>query len=179
VARFLSEDPIGFAAGTNLSSYVANNPVNASDPKGLQGVAYAFPPPDISEPPLPTKYKRPNPDCCDKTKIQEAIQNARHQIRRMDRGKAPAGKVAAMVMRGSFCDDEGNCVPETIDPSQFDPGIVTPTDPCVDYCTTLHEWLHFSDKRPYGEHWTATQRAIHNEYPPYNAEEQCLLSFIW
>ena len=34
--RFLSEDPLGFAAGdTNLYRYVGNNPVNATDPTGL------------------------------------------------------------------------------------------------------------------------------------------------
>jgi RHS repeat-associated protein len=36
VGRFLSEDPAGFGAGdANLSRYVANNPVNATDPSGL------------------------------------------------------------------------------------------------------------------------------------------------
>jgi RHS repeat-associated protein len=34
--RFISEDPIGFSGGTpNLYSYVANNPLNATDPSGL------------------------------------------------------------------------------------------------------------------------------------------------
>lgn len=36
MARFLSEDPLGFSAGDeNLYRYVANNPVNAVDPSGL------------------------------------------------------------------------------------------------------------------------------------------------
>src|SRR5262249_59539571 len=34
--RFLSEDPIGFAAGMNLYTYVTNNPVNLTDPFGLR-----------------------------------------------------------------------------------------------------------------------------------------------
>jgi RHS repeat-associated protein len=35
IARFLSEDPIGFAAGTNFYAYVGNNPVTMRDPDGL------------------------------------------------------------------------------------------------------------------------------------------------
>ena len=38
VGRFLSEDPVGFAAGdANLVRYVGNSPVNFVDPYGLQG----------------------------------------------------------------------------------------------------------------------------------------------
>lgn len=34
-ARFLSEDPIGFLGSKNFYKYVANNPLNATDPSGL------------------------------------------------------------------------------------------------------------------------------------------------
>jgi RHS repeat-associated protein len=34
--RFVSEDPIGLVGGVNLNAYVKNNPVNATDPFGLQ-----------------------------------------------------------------------------------------------------------------------------------------------
>jgi RHS repeat-associated protein len=35
--RFISEDPIGFSSGdTNLYAYVGNDPINLSDPRGLQ-----------------------------------------------------------------------------------------------------------------------------------------------
>ena len=37
--RFLSEDPLGFAAGLNLYSYVRNDPLNSIDPFGLQNNA--------------------------------------------------------------------------------------------------------------------------------------------
>ncbi|QDU27747.1 tRNA(Glu)-specific nuclease WapA precursor [Anatilimnocola aggregata] len=37
VGRWMSEDPIGFAAGTpNLAEYIGNNPLDATDPNGLE-----------------------------------------------------------------------------------------------------------------------------------------------
>lgn len=35
LGRFINRDPIGVAGGLNLSTYVANNPVNSIDPNGL------------------------------------------------------------------------------------------------------------------------------------------------
>jgi RHS repeat-associated protein len=35
VGRFISEDPMGYAAGINFYAYANNNPVNANDPSGL------------------------------------------------------------------------------------------------------------------------------------------------
>lgn len=35
VGRYLEPDPIGLIGGTNLFAYVANDPVNHSDPSGL------------------------------------------------------------------------------------------------------------------------------------------------
>ena len=41
VGRFISEDPIGFAAGdVNLARYVGNSPTNATDPSGLEEEAW-------------------------------------------------------------------------------------------------------------------------------------------
>jgi uncharacterized protein RhaS with RHS repeats len=37
-ARFLSEDPAGFAGGFNLYAYAGNDPVNGSDPAGLSAL---------------------------------------------------------------------------------------------------------------------------------------------
>lgn len=37
--RFLSEDPMGFAADVNFYAYVGNNPVNSVDPEGLDTVS--------------------------------------------------------------------------------------------------------------------------------------------
>jgi uncharacterized protein RhaS with RHS repeats len=32
--RFITEDPVGFAGGTNLYAYVNNNPISRTDPQG-------------------------------------------------------------------------------------------------------------------------------------------------
>ena len=42
--RFLSEDPLGLAAGTNLTEYCGDSPTNFVDPYGLQ-TAYGGPAP--------------------------------------------------------------------------------------------------------------------------------------
>lgn len=38
--RFLSEDPIGFAGGSNFYSYVGGSPTNLTDPSGLDPTCY-------------------------------------------------------------------------------------------------------------------------------------------
>ena len=47
--RWLSQDPIGFAAGDeNLYRYVGNGPTNATDPSGLQGVGHHWVPMNVA-----------------------------------------------------------------------------------------------------------------------------------
>lgn len=43
IGRFVSEDPKGLAAGSNLFAYSSNNPVNANDPMGLDPYTSKYP----------------------------------------------------------------------------------------------------------------------------------------
>jgi RHS repeat-associated protein len=48
--RFISEDPLGFAAGINQYAYCHNNPVNATDPTGQASSPRPGVPPDFRPP---------------------------------------------------------------------------------------------------------------------------------
>jgi RHS repeat-associated protein len=43
IGRFISEDPMGYAAGINFYAYANNNPVNANDPSGLEPYTSRYP----------------------------------------------------------------------------------------------------------------------------------------
>src|SRR5437588_4758689 len=59
LARFISEDPLGVAAGINMYQYVGNDPINGWDPTGLRqcpGSKYGAcaPPKPKARPPIPS-----------------------------------------------------------------------------------------------------------------------------
>jgi len=61
IGRFISEDPIGFAAGTNFYNYVENNPVRYTDPYGLSPApSPPGPPPPGGNPFCWNSYKECN-----------------------------------------------------------------------------------------------------------------------
>ena len=64
LGRFLSPDPIGFAGGINLYTYVQNNSVNLADPLGLEELkppVYPWPTPDPFPEPWPPWWPTPTP----------------------------------------------------------------------------------------------------------------------
>ena len=76
LSRFISEDPIEYAAGANIYAYVGGNPVSFGDPDGLQrgplpGGGYSYPipkgqyrnggtPPTTYQPELTTRERVEN-----------------------------------------------------------------------------------------------------------------------
>ncbi len=62
IARFISEDPLGFNAGTNFYSYAGNNPTNLVDSLGLQAARpLPVPAPGPVLAPDPTPVPSPYP----------------------------------------------------------------------------------------------------------------------
>lgn len=66
VGRFIWEDPIRFAGGENFYLYVYNDPMNFTDPMGLQGTQpiptpKPIPPPPVPSPTPPTPRPTPVP----------------------------------------------------------------------------------------------------------------------
>ena len=58
LGRFLQTDPVGYSAGRNLYAYVGNDPVNATDPSGLDPLDYYVGSYDVISPTTVTKnYK--------------------------------------------------------------------------------------------------------------------------
>jgi RHS repeat-associated protein len=176
IGRWLSQDPIGIRAGLNMLAYVENNPVSATDPLGLQGVA--FPPPLVSPPSLPGNYPRPDKRCCDANRLERAIQSVQSQRQRMRTGRSPSGTISGSTLSTASCDpSSGWCTPWPPDPpSQFNPN-TSEADSCVRYCITVHEWTHWNDRRRYNLKWSDDQLTIHREWPGYDQELKCLVSF--
>jgi len=83
LGRFMSEDPKGFAAGDyNLFRYVGNNPVNSTDPMGLEEQPTAT----VN---IPTYTLKMETDNVHKTNNEKLSENAMHFDRNLD--NRPAG----------------------------------------------------------------------------------------
>ena len=81
-------------------------------------------------------------------------------------------------MTGHFCQDNGWCRPDGPAPSEsFNPFISPDTkDPCVRFCTRVHEWYHYTDTRWWSMHWDDPTYTSFIEGPAYGLTKACLQS---
>jgi RHS repeat-associated protein len=93
--RFISEDPIGLHGGTNLYRYVSNDPVNLTDPFGLQAIPAPFPGPSIPFP-LPPIAIPGSPQ------NQQAVQATAEALRQLQ------NSISQLLSRRQ-CGDEARC----------------------------------------------------------------------
>ncbi|KPF70575.1 hypothetical protein IP84_02485 [beta proteobacterium AAP99] len=119
-ARFISEDPIGWASGqTNNYAYVGGNPVMLTDPSGLE-------PPGNSGPPACSiiYYTEPGVLIFEENGVQVDVMAARtsnpynsRKLWSQKNGPIPPGVYNVDAVRtktaddqgGAFCDASGNC----------------------------------------------------------------------
>jgi hypothetical protein len=125
--------------------------------------------PDI--PSMPGPF--PDNKCCSKDALQSELNNVEKHIKGMMGGSPPEGVVVAATGMAFSC-YKGICTPAASAPSAWQFGNYK-ADKCVNYCINFHEWVHFSDLRPWDESWSWQQVEIFHEFPAYVAEKACLL----
>jgi RHS repeat-associated protein len=166
--RYTQGDPVGLKGGSNLYRYTLNNPVRWFDPLGLTPAPFPSTP---TVPPFPRTP--PNASCCNKGAMQKSLDSTNLQIKRLMSGDPLEGYIGGITVRGITCEGDW-CRQLPVDPSLFSPG-VTDKDPCVKYCGEFHEWIHFTDNRPWSMKWTDYEQMRFLELPAYVGEKSCLL----
>jgi len=168
----------------SLFAYVYDMPLTFMDQAGLQGspgqrdpFVPLMPGPDFDSGLWGT---RPDQACCDEKEIARAIASDELQIGRLDRGEplvgVPLGATYAVPI--PIAGRPGWYIerPMPSDPP-FDPNTPSGLDPCVEYCTRVHEWFHYVDRRPRFEGWAGSQYLRFVERPAYVLGLECLYSF--
>ena len=181
--RYGRVDPLGLRGEMFLYDYSRANPSRWVDRHGLESA----PPPirDPFVPPFDPQFPsgpwgdRPDPRCCDDEKISTAIESTDRQLKNLASGGTPSGAVAGAIIQGHYCSPTGWCQPEGPSPSNpFNP-FISPDqkDPCVRFCTRVHEWFHYTDTRRWSIHWDEPTYSTFIEAPAYGLGKACLVSF--
>jgi len=183
VGRWIAKDPLRFESqGTNLFSYAKAEPVNLLDADGLR-CSSPCPnyPAGCGDPP-------PREGCpkCDKAKIQAAYNNALFMFSWYARGKGQETGQAGPTKTVAFVDCKLRPAPGLPDgwfiwgecswpPAEFH----CSGDACVDFCTCVHEWVHFTDRRAFDLYrWSSPKIAAFFEIPAYAATIRCLAGYL-
>jgi len=175
VGRWTSKDPVGFVGGWDLFVYSGNDPVNVADRLGWACESGDGGDTGFGSGPW---GRRPSPCSCNKGLIDAAAASDARQLARMDHGDVPKGSVTGSNFSNIDCDRNGWCTPTVPQwapfTPYFDPNI---QDPCVQFCTRMHEWVHYTDTRPFNLHWPDNELVIFLERPAYQKSLDCLRSF--
>lgn len=124
--------------------------------------------------------ERPDVTCCKKEKIDTSARVVKLQIKRLDNNEPLEGVIGGMIA-GVPVDipDRPGWYYERPMPSDppFDPTIPQGLDPCVEFCSRVHEWFHFMDRRPRNWDWAGSYYLWFTERPAYVHQLDCLRSF--
>jgi RHS repeat-associated protein len=179
--RYLRPDPVTERKLRFAYAYAEANPERFTDPLGLAAGGFEGPLPGPGYGSGPWG-DRPNRKCCKEEEIWKALRSDVEQMRRLRQRKPLEGQITGATW-GSIVCEKGQCTTYPLSPT-FDPGLTdVKTDPCVRYCTRVHEWIHFQDRRPVPESWIYDDRYSYDsmqyrELPAYKQGAKCLLSFL-
>jgi len=173
--RYTQSDLIGLAGGMNLFRYAYNSPLSSFDPVGLS-----------VKTPNCDAFKPDDPECCSQKAVHAAADSVNRNIGRMARGEEPTGIIGGShVIPLNPCSDNPEFLcPSPRTPRHFNPYIPDGIDPCVGYCSCIHELVHFLETRRWPWNplhpewgWDAAFN-IYYEEPAYDQQLDCLLSFL-
>ncbi len=159
IARFISQDPIGFWGGVNFYAYVGNNPVKWIDPLGLapQGL-----------------------QCCAKgeeSQIRREMENARNRIEALVKtGTAiiPGGNnLPCAATTCSVFRVPGTNIFTTSSQTEYQPSCQNLT-PCIKRCVDMHEAVHRRMCKANGLKFSMLSE-YQGEYPAYMTELGCYI----
>ena len=157
--RFVSEDPVSFAAGVNFYVYAANSPQDLIDPTGLKA-------------------------CCDpkqeENRIREFLASARDYVRDLQAGRpyiAKHGQELARTTCIMFRAPTGRPSKEPLGSGMITMKIDPEKEPCIYECVLTHEEVHKKQCESLGTKY-ADLTIPQKEIPAFRKEIGCYLRIL-